>query len=201
MDLLDEILSGVGDISDPAMEGVTGEDGGDDDFQLGLEGGLTLAVESAVFIDDIIDSFGDDVEACEQYIGDHSAEWELHGLIEDSAVAMEAVKRIQIDNWKQVNFERLWKRQALRQAAAKNNQAWKKYHYHREEMRKYREEIFQREGPTAKRIVKQSRNNSRQKAAVMKTAHGKDLQQRLNNSMSKSKAGHNPTSGSASNAK
>lgn len=200
MDILDEILNGgIDDIDGAAMEGISGE--GEDDFDLGLEGGLTLAVESAIFMDQIIDSFGDDAEALEQYVSDYSPEWELHGLIEDSAVAMEAVKRIQIDNWKQVNFERLWKRQALRQAAAKNNQDWKKYHYHRGEMRKYRENIFQREQATAKRIVKQSRNNSKQKAAVMKTAHGKDLQQRLNTSMSKSKSGQNPTSGSASNAK
>ena len=112
---------------------------------------------------------------------------------DDADVALEAVKRITIDNWKQVNFKRLWHREALRVEARKDSADWKKYVKYRTEMRKVRAKIIQRNENVAKRNVRQAQSHASQKTASMNNSHGGDLNKRINDAMAKSTAGHNPT--------
>lgn len=153
---------------------------------------LTPADESAIFLETVMES----CETPDEFIDmvtENAVYWQSFGLIDDADVALEAVKRITVDNWKQVNFKRLWHREALRVEARKDSADWKKYVKYRTEMRKVRAKIIQRNENVAKRNVRQAQSHASQKTASMNNSHGGDLNKRINEAMAKSTAGKNPT--------
>jgi len=182
------------DIAAGAMESTVG-----DDFAFLDEGAaeLTPAAESAIFLETLMDSFDDPNEFAD-YAMENAVYWETYGLIDNATEALEAVKKFQVDNWKQVNFERLWKRECIRIEARKDTTTWKKYALHRGKMREARDEIFRKNKTQAMKNVRAAQANSKRKVASMNTSGSKDLQSRLNKSISKSTSGKDPTTGKPS---
>ena len=197
MNNFDAMFEGLFDT--PDVDGATGATESAGEFEFFEEGAneLTPAAESAIFLETLMDSFDDKSEFAE-YATENAVFWETYGLIDDATEALEAVKKFQVENWKQVNFERLWKRECLRIEARKDTTLWKRYAMHRGKMREAREEIFRRNKSAAIKNVRQAQSNSKRKVASMGTSGSKDLQDRLNKSISKSNSGKNPTNGKPS---
>lgn len=177
--------------ADPATESADNYDffGLDDDSACEL----TPAAESQIVLETIMGTF-EDMNEFADYVTESAAYWEAYGLIDSAAVAMEAVKRLTINNWKKVNFDRLVHRECIRIEARRNppTSLWKKYVKHRTAFRGIRDQIIQKNKARAIKNVRAAQNNARHKAANMQTTNGADVSARLNKAAAASSAGHNP---------
>ena len=120
-DLDSFLISGVDPIK-PGLENVTI---GDDDEYV-----CTPTEESAIFLDAIASECAT-VDEFYTLVEENAVEWEMCGLIEDASVALEAVKRMKIDNWRDVNRGRVAGGEAIRMAKRDNSPDYKKYKKYR----------------------------------------------------------------------
>lgn len=153
---------------------------------------LSEAAEAAIFMDTVRESFDNDAEFIE-YVTENAVEWELYGLIPSASRALEAIKTLKIDDWKQKNRQRLIRRECIRIACKKGDQNYIKYKKYRDLMRQYRQKIFDRYEAKAKSNVLKAKNNSVAKASNIKTTSGANLTNRVKASKSESERGKDPT--------
>lgn len=187
-------------------ESVATESAEELDF-LGLEDSsdieLDLATESQIFLDSLMGTF-DDMNEFVDYVTESAGFWEAYGLIDNATAAVEAVKRITVNNWKKVNFDRLVDRECIRieYKRTPTSSLWKKYAAARKKFIECKEAIKKKNHNQAVKNVRASMNNSVQKAANMQTSGGRDVEGRLKRSMTVSASGHNPnTQSNPSNAR
>lgn len=164
---------------------------------------LDLATESQIFLDTLMGTF-DDMNEFVDYVTEGAGFWEAYGLIDNAQAAVEAVKRVTINNWKKVNFDRLVDRECIRieYRRTPTTSLWKKYAVARKKFVECKEAIKKKNRQQAIKNVRASMNNSKQKAANMQTSGGRDIEARLNRSMVTSSSGHNPnTQGKVANGR
>lgn len=168
------------EFDDPTFEGA---DDSDD---------LSEAAEAAIFMDTVRESFDNDADFVE-YVTENAVEWELYGLIPSASRALEAIKTLKIDDWKQKNRQRLIRRECIRIACKKNDPNYVKYKKFRDLMRTYRQKIFDKYETKAKSNVLKAKNNSVAKASNIKTTSGANLTNRVKSSKTTSERGKDPT--------
>ena len=155
------LIEGVDPVT-PGIEGATFDD--DDDGYV-----LTPADESAIFLETLAcecatpDEFYNTIE-------ENAVALEMYGVIEDASAALEAVKRMKVDNWKQVNLSRVTGNQAIRMAAAANSPDYKKYKKYRALFIKYKKKIEEKYRNRAKTAARRSIQNSQHKTASVKNS-------------------------------
>jgi hypothetical protein len=153
---------------------------------------LTEAAEAAIFMDTVRESFDNDADFV-AYVAENAVEWELYGLIPSASRALEAIKTIKVDDWKVKNRQRLIRRECIRIACKNNDPNYAKYKKFRDNMRTYRQKIFDKYENKAKANVLKARNNSVAKASNIKTTSGANLTNRVRASKSESERGKDPT--------
>lgn len=124
-------------------------------------------------------------------INEAATEMALYDVIADADIATEAIKRIQIKDWKQVNFVRIAKRASIRLAKKKNDPMYAKYKKYRNLMLQSRENIYRKYGDKARREARKIIMNSRNKAANMASAAGKNISAKIDSQIKKVKHGVN----------
>ena len=154
---------------------------------------LTSAEESVYFLDALMGEC-QSLEEFQAIVLENAVDFQLYGLIDDAEAAIEAVKRIQIDDWKHVNFNRLVHRECIRLAKKNNDPNYTKYAMFRDKMRGFRSKIFSRWENKAKINVRKALQNSKGKAANINTSTGKKVTSQLNNAIKRAEAGQNPSS-------
>lgn len=148
--------------ADQALEGATIDDGSEN-----LD--LDPAAESAIFLECMYDGCNS-FEEFEQLVEENAIEWNMCGLINSADEAFEAVKRIKIDNFKQVNLDRETRRECIRLAKVNNDPNYPKYAKYRKLMKEYREKIFARWETKARSNARRSIANSKKKAASISSS-------------------------------
>ena len=152
------LIEGV-DPVEPGLEGATLDDG--DDYT------LTPADESAIFLE----ALASECETPEEFfnvVEENAVTLEMYGVLESASAALEAVKRMKVDNWKQVNLSRVTGNQAIRMAAAANSPDYKKYKKYRALYIKYKKKIEEKYKSRAKSVARKSIQNSQRKTASAK---------------------------------
>lgn len=184
------------DFEDTAMESAALE--GTIDYE---DTELTPADESVYFLDTLMSECSS-LEEFQAIVLENAVDFQLYGLIDDAEAAIEAVKRIQIEDWRHVNFNRLVHRECIRLAKKNNDPNYSKYHMFREKMRGFRSKIFSRWETKARTNVRKALQNSKSKAVNINTSTGKNVTSHLNNAIKKAAAGQNPsTKSSTTNVK
>lgn len=153
---------------------------------------LTPADESVYFLDALMSECSS-LEEFQSIVLEQAVDFQLYGLIEDADAAMEAVKKIKIDDWKHVNFNRLVHRECIRLAKKNKDPNYAKYHMFREKMRGFRSKIFTRWENKAKTNVRKALQNSRNKAASINTTAGKKVTSQLDTAIKRATSGQNPS--------
>ena len=145
------------------------------------ESEITLAaIESEC---DSIDEFANILEAC-------GTEMALYDVIADADIATEAVKKIQIKDWKGANFDRVKARTAIRLAMVNNDPLYTKYKMYRDKMLEVREKIYTKYASKANKETKIIIKNSRNKAANMSSATSRSVTDKMDRAIAK--AEHKP---------
>lgn len=162
---------------------------------------LTEAAEAAYFLDAFM-SECDSLEEFQAAVMENAVDWQMYGLIPDATAAMEAVKKITIQDWRAVNFDRLWHRECIRLAKENNDPNYKKYAIARAKMKAARAPIFQKYETKAKTNVRAALRNSKAKASNINSNSGKRTATKMdraikkidiNSSYNKSINGQNPS--------
>lgn len=163
--------------TDAVLESAILDEGGDAEE-------LTPAAETAIFLDSIYSECGS-FEEFKNIVEESAIEWQLNGLIESADAAFEAVKRIQIENFKQVNLDRATRRECIRLAKVNNDPNYPKYAKYRKLMRTYRDKIFSRWETKAKANARKSIQRSKSKAAVSKGTKATQTVKKLDSTLKK----------------
>lgn len=174
------------ELDDEEFDDPTFEDAQDDTED------LSEAAEAAIFMDTVRETFDSDAEFAE-YVMENAVEWELYGLIPSASRALEAIKTLKIDDWKQKNRQRLIRRECIRIACKKGDPNYAKYKKYRDLMRTFRQKIFDKYETKARANVLKAKNNSVAKASNIKTTSGTNLANRVKSSKSVSEKGKDPT--------
>ena len=157
---------------------------------------LTPADESVYFLDTLMEEC-QSLEEFQAIVTENAVDFQLYGLIDDAEAAIEAVKRITIDDWKHVNFNRLVHRECVRLAKKNNDPNYSKYAMFREKMRGFRSKIFTRWEAKARTNVRKALQNSKSKASNINTSTGRKVTSQLTNAIKRAEAGHSPSSKSS----
>jgi hypothetical protein len=171
-DLDSLLIDGVDDNSSASLESASFDT---DSYE------LTPSEESAIFLDAMYNECSSPEEFMD-FVTENASMWEMYGLIEDATAALEAVKRMRIDNWKQVNLGRVSKREAIRLAEKANSADYRKYKKYRALYRKYRDKIFVRYGTRGKTMARRAIANSRNKAS---STHAQSTTKKIDNTIKK----------------
>lgn len=154
---------------------------------------LTSADESVYFLDTLMEECSS-LEEFQAIVTENAVDFQLYGLIEDAEAAIEAVKKITIDDWKHVNFNRLVHRECIRLAKKNNDPNYAKYAMFRSKMRGFRQKIFDRWESKARTNVRAALQHSKSKASNINTNTGRKVTSQLNNAIKRAESGHNPSS-------
>lgn len=127
-------------------------------------------------------------EELTQLIETGATEMAMYGLINNPQVATEAVKKIQIDNWKEANFNRIAKRTAIRMAMVNGDALYTKYKKYRDLLIENRDKIYKKYGAKAKVEARKIIKNARNKAANMTSATGKDVTAKIDKAIAGAEA-------------
>lgn len=106
-------------------------------------------------------------------------EMALYGLISDESIATEVVKRIQVQDWKTANFNRICRRTAIRLAMKADDALYAKYRKYRDLLLDVREKIYVKYQSKAKAEARKIIKNARNKAANMNSAAGKSITEKM----------------------
>lgn len=153
------LIDGVDPVA-PGLEGVTMVDT-DDEYT------LTPADESAIFLETLACGC-DTPQEFYDIIEENAVALEMYGVIENASAALEAVKRMKVDNWKQVNLSRVSGNQSIRMAQAANSSDYKKYKKYRALYIKYKKKIEKRYEGRAKVAARRAIQNSQRKVSAIK---------------------------------
>ena len=155
---------------------------------------LTPAAESAIFLG-MIQSQCESLEEYSDLVANEAVEWELMGYIESADAAMEAVKKITIQDWKKVNMDRLIGRECIRLSRANKDPNYVPYAKSRAKLHESREKIFTRWYNKAKANVKAALSNARSKASVSKGSS--ELKKKIDSAYKSAYAGNDPSKSKA----
>lgn len=144
---------------------------------------LSPAEESAIFLDAMA-SECDSAEEFFDLVEENATAWEMYGIIEDASAALEAVKRMKITNWKQVNTDRIAGNQAIRMAASAKSNDYKKYKKFRTLMLKYKAKIMKRYSAQSKVAARKAIQNSKRKAASVKGSAASGITKKIDHAIS-----------------
>ena len=112
-------------------------------------------------------------------------EMALYDVISDADVATEAAKKIVVQDWKAANFNRIWRRTAIRMAMLNNDPLYTKYRKYRDLLLEVREKIYVKYGSKSKVEAKKIIKNARNKAANMNSNAGKDIVAKMDTQIAK----------------
>ena len=112
-------------------------------------------------------------------------EMALYDVISDANIATEAAKKIVVKDWKEANFNRLWRRTAIRMAMINNDNLYQKYRKYRDLLLDVREKIYVKYQSKAKVEAKKIIKNARNKAANMNSTAGKDITAKMDAQIAK----------------
>lgn len=146
------------------------------------------AYESEVVIDAIHEECSSDEEFV-SVLESASTEMALFGVIDKPEIAVEAVKKIQVDNWKVARFNRIVARTAIRMAMINNDALYTKYKKYRDLLLEVRAKIYQKYGAKARVEAKKIIKNARAKAMNMTSATGKDVTAKIDSAIARSESG------------
>ena len=99
------------------------------------------AVESEIFMNALRASCSSDQEFA-ALLESAGTEMALYDLISDENIATEVVKKIQVNDWKAANFNRICHRTAIRLAMINNDALYSKYRKYRDLMIEVRNKIY-----------------------------------------------------------
>lgn len=145
------------------------------------------AIESEIFLM-ALESECDTPEELAQIVSEGAMEMALYGLLDKPEIATEAVKKIQIDNWKEANFNRIAKRTAIRLAMVNGDALYTKYKLYRDKLIEHRDKIYKKYGAKAKIEARKIIKNARNKASNMNSATGKDVTAKIDSAIAKAEA-------------
>lgn len=123
-----------------------------------------------------------------QLMSEGAMEMAMFGVIDKPEIATEAVKKIQVENWKEANFNRIAKRTAIRLAMVNNDALYTKYKMHRDKLIGFRDAIYKKYGAKAKVEARKIIKNARNKAANMTSATGKDVTSKIDHAIANAEA-------------
>ena len=132
------------------------------------------AIESEIVLTAIRNECGSDEEFA-TLLESAGTEMALYDVICDADVATEASKKVVVKDWKSAQFNRIAKRTAIRMAMVNNDPLYTKYKKYRDLLLETREKIYVKYGSKAKVEAKKIIKNSRNKAANMNSAAGRDI--------------------------
>ena len=138
---------------------------------------LSSADESAIFLAALQDSCTP--EEYEQLVLENATELELYGLIENAEMVKEAMTVVKHKITKQENLKREQSKAALRIAKRKNTPEYRKYKFHKQKMREYRDKIYAKTASNAKKEAKNVVMNAKRKASSMNTVTGKTITEKM----------------------
>ena len=145
------------------------------------------AIESEI----VLTAIRNECESDEQFsalLEAAGTEMALYDVISDADMATEAVKKIVIQDWKAVNFNRIAKRTAIRMAMVNGDAMYTKYKKYRDLLIETREKIYVKYGSKAKVEARKIIMNARNKAANMNSKAGKDITSKIDAQIAKSEA-------------
>ena len=170
----------------------------DDDIDIALEGSseyenteLTAEAEASIFFDTVMESC-DSLEEFQAMVMEKAVDWQMYGLITDAEAAMEAVKKITIQDWKKVNMDRLVGRECIRLAKENKDPNYAPYAKARAVMKDKRAKLFVKWTTKAKSNVKAALMNSKNKASSMTSKSGDALKKKINEAYNKANKGKDP---------
>lgn len=136
------------------------------------------AVESEVVMNALRNGCSSDEEFA-ALLESAGTEMALYGLISDENIATEVVKRIQVNDWKSANFNRICRRTAIRLAMLNNDALYAKYRKYRDLLLEVREKIYTKYQAKAKVETRKIIKNARNKAANMNSTAGKSITEKM----------------------
>lgn len=145
------------------------------------------AIESEIVLHAVRNECASDEEFC-ALLESAGTEMALYDVIADAEMATEAAKKIVVNDWKAANFNRIAKRTAIRLAMVNNDPLYAKYQKHRKLLIETREQIYNRYSQRARNEAKKIIQNSRNKAANMNSAAGKDIVKKMDAEIAKAEA-------------
>ena len=143
------------------------------------------ALESEVVLGMLMDA----CESAQEYgelLESAATEMALYGVIDDASIATEVVKKIQVTDWKQANFNRIAKRTAIRLAMVNGDPLYTKYKKYRELLIATREKIYNKYGNKARVEARKIIKNSRNKAANMNSEAGHTITRKMDEAIAAS---------------
>lgn len=117
-----------------------------------------------------------------------ATEMALYGIIDKPEIATEAVKKIEVENWKAANFNRIAKRTAIRMAMVNGDALYTKYKKYRDLLIEARDKIYVKYGAKAKVEARKIIKNARAKATNMNSATGKDVTAKIDRAIAGAEA-------------
>lgn len=136
------------------------------------------AVESEIVMNALRSACASDEEFA-ALLESAGTEMALYGLLSDENIATEVVKKIQVNDWKTANFNRICRRTAIRLAMINNDALYTKYRKYRDLLLEVREKIYVKYQSKAKAETRRIIKNARNKAASMNSAAGKSITEKM----------------------
>ena len=136
------------------------------------------AVESEIFLSALRAECSSD-EEFSALLESAGTEMALYGLLTDENIATEVVKKIQVNDWKSANFNRICNRTAIRLAMINNDALYTKYRKYRDLLIEVRGKIYTKYGAKARIEARKIIKNARNKAANMNTNAGKTITEKM----------------------
>jgi hypothetical protein len=136
------------------------------------------AVESEIVMNALRSACASDEEFA-ALLESAGTEMALYGLLSDENIATEVVKKIQVNDWKTANFNRICRRTAIRLAMINNDALYTKYRKYRDLLLEVREKIYVKYQSKAKSETRRIIKNARNKAASMNSAAGRSITEKM----------------------
>lgn len=140
--------------------------------------------ESEIILAAIRESCGSDEEYV-QLIKDMAIEMQVYDVIEDGNVALEAMKKIVVKDFRHANFNRIKCRTAIRLAKVNNDPAYRLYRKHRDLFLQSREKIYMKYKAKAEKEARRILKNAARKSGNMTSVQGKVVTDKLNKQIEK----------------
>lgn len=140
------------------------------------------AIESEIVLSALRDQCESDKEFCE-LVTENAMQMGLYGIIDDPEAAIEATKKIIIQDYKNVKLNRLAGRAAIRMAKKANSPDYQKYKKHRDLMLMFRSKIFKKYGAKGKVEAKKILQNAMRKSTNIGGKGGKSITEKIDNAI------------------
>ena len=131
-------------------------------------------LESEVFLSALHESCDSDEEFA-SILESCGTQMALYDLIDNPQIAMEVVKKIQVNDWKSARFNRVKRRTAVRLAMINNDPLYAKYRKYRDLFLSVRSAIYKKYENKSNVETRKIIKNSRMKASNMGGTPGHDI--------------------------